>query len=110
MTLAATVQSPSPAPPAAPLDTDRAWLSERSVVHKIVVAMREAHPCLADLLDELARAQGTVQSLTVRPTGEAFEAVLHARRLTPEAARRLVDRYAAHPAVGCALIEHMLVR
>jgi hypothetical protein len=116
MDLLAT-SDPFTAPPAAPiapvaplLDSDRAWLGERTVVHKIVVAMRDAHPCLADLLDELARAQGAVQSLTLRPTGDAFEAVLHARRLTPEAARRLVDRYAAHPDVGCALIEHMLVR
>ena len=108
MTLAATNDSAAPPPPA--LDSDRAWLGERTVVHKIVVAMREPHPCLSDLLDELARAQGAVQSLTVRPSGEAFEAVLHARCLTPEAARRLVDRYAVHPAVGCALIEHMLVR
>jgi hypothetical protein len=108
MTLVATTETQASPPPA--LDSDRAWLGERTVVHKIVVSLREAHPGLSDLLDELARAQGAVQSLTLRPSGDAFEAVLHARRLTPEAARRLVDRYAAHPAVACALIEHMLVR
>ena len=90
--------------------SDRDWMLDRLVVHKIVVALEATHPALSDLLDELARAQGSLQSLTVRPVGRRFEAVLHASRLSPEAARRLVDRYAALPEVMSASIEHMLVR
>ena len=90
--------------------SDREWMRDRVVIHKIVVALHATHPALSDLLDELARAQGQLQSLNVRPAGRGFAAVLQATRLTPDAARRLVDRYAALPEVACASIEHMLVR
>ena len=85
-------------------------MRDRVVIHKMVVALNGCHPAVADLLDELARAQGLLHSLAVRPVGPAFEAVLQATRLSPDAARRLVDRFAAHPEVACASIEHMLVR
>ena len=104
MTLSATaLVRPEP-------QTDGDWMRDRVVVHKIVVALAQTHPALSDLLDQLARAKGVLQSLSVRPLGPGFEAVLHASRLTPEAARRLVDRYAALPEVASASIEHMLVR
>ena len=90
--------------------TDGDWMRDRVVIHKIVVALCEAHPAVSDLLDELARAHGVLHSLSVRPLGDAFEAVLQATRLGPDAARRLVDRFAAHPQVASASIEHMLVR
>ncbi|WP_174302094.1 hypothetical protein [Caulobacter sp. S45] len=90
--------------------SDADWMRERVVIHKMVVAVHACHPALPDLLDELARSQGRLHSLVVRPVGEAFEAVLQATRLSPDAARRLVDRFAAHPEVACASIEHMLVR
>ena len=90
--------------------SDRDWMRDRVVIHKIVVALHEPHPALSDLLDQLARAQGLLHALVVRPVGGGFEAVLQATRLTPEAARRLVDRYAALPEVASASIEHMLVR
>jgi hypothetical protein len=75
-----------------------------------VVALEAAHPALSDLLDQLARAQGRLHSLSVRPVGARFEAVLQATRLSPDAARRLVDGYATLPEVASASIEHMLVR
>ena len=95
-------------PPAPQSDAD--WMRDRVVIHKMVVALNGCHPVLSDLLDELARSQGLLHSLIVRPVGGAFEAVLQATRLSPDAARRLVDRFAAHPEVACASIEHMLVR
>ena len=95
--------------PAAP-QSDADWMRDRVVIHKIVVALNACHPVLSDLLDDLARSQGLLHSLVVRPLGEAFEAVLQATRLSPDAARRLVDRFAAHPDVAGASIEHMLVR
>jgi hypothetical protein len=101
---AAIVVSPEP------LQSDRDWMLNRTVIHKIVVALRAPHPGLSDLLDELARAHGTLQSLSVRPVGAAFEAVLNVTRLSPEQARRLVDRFAGHPQTASASIEHMLVR
>jgi hypothetical protein len=108
MTLSATALSfPEPL---APPQSDGDWIRDRVVVHKIVVALGATHPALSDLLDQLARAQGLLQSLNVRPVGGRFEAVLHASRLSPEAARRLVDRYAALPEVASASIEHMLIR
>ena len=85
-------------------------MRDRVVIHKLVVALTRTHPVLPDLLDELARSQGLLQSLVVRPVGDAFEAVVQATRLSPDAARRLVDRFAAHPEVACASLEHMLVR
>ena len=93
-----------------PLQSDAEWMGHRVVIHKMVVALNACHPALSDLLDELARAQGWLHSLIVRPVGGAFEVVLQATRLSPDAARRLVDRFAAHPEVACASIEHMLVR
>ena len=96
--------------PAAAPQTDGDWMRDRVVIHKVVVALGAAHPAVSDLLDELARAHGLLQSLTVRPLGEAFEAVLNVTRLSPEVARRLVDRFAAHPQATHASIEHMLVR
>ena len=90
--------------------SDRDWMRDRLVIHKIVVALHAAHPALCELLDQLARSQGLLQALNVRPVGQGYEAVLQATRLTPEAARRLVDRYATLPQVACASIEHMLVR
>ena len=87
--------------------SDADWMRDRVVIHKMVVALDGVHPAL---LDELARSQGLLQSLVVRPVGDAFEAVVQATRLSPDAARRLVDRFAAHPEVACASIEHMLVR
>ena len=90
--------------------SDADWMRDRVVVHKMVVALNGCHPALSDLLDELARSHGALQSLVVRPVGGAFEAVLQATRLSPDAARRLVDRFAAHPEVASASIEHMLVR
>ena len=90
--------------------SDRDWMLDRVVIHKIVVALHEAHPALADLLDQLARAQGLLHALSVRPVGDGFEAVLQATCLTSDAACRLVDRYAALPQVACASLEHMLVR
>ena len=108
MTLPATL-----APPLTDLldrRDDHAWMRDRVVIHKIVVALQSVHPALPDLLDELARAHGLVQSLDVRPIGERFEAVFKAARLTPETARRLVDGFAVHPQVASATLEHMLVR
>ena len=107
MTLHATLDPPT-------ADTrdhqsDRAWMRDRVVIHKIVVALHTVHPALPDLLDELARSQGLVHSLDVRPLGQGFELVLKARRLTSDNARRLVDRFAAHPQVAHASLEHMLV-
>ena len=93
-----------------PLQSDAEWMGDRVVIHKMVVALNACHPALSDLLDELARAQGWLHSLVVRPVSGAFEVVLQATRLSPDAARRLVDRFAAHPEVACASIEHMLVR
>ena len=90
--------------------SDRDAMLERLIVHKIVVTLETTHPALCELLDELARAQGALERLSVRPIGGRFEAVLHAARLTPDAARRLVDRYAALPEFVSASIEHMLVR
>ncbi len=103
---AATVELFQPSAP----QSDAEWMRDRVVIHKMVVALKVCHPVLSDLLDELARSQGLLHSLVVRPVGEAFEAVLQATRLSPDAARRLVDRFAAHPEVACASIEHMLVR
>ena len=97
-------------PDAPELQSDADWMRDRVVIHKMVVALNRCHPALSDLLDELARSQGRLHSLVVRPVGGAFEAVLQATRLGPDAARRLVDRFAAHPEVSCASIEHMLVR
>ena len=94
----------------APQQSDAEWMRDRVVLHKMVVALNACHPALSDLLDELARAHGQLHSLIVRPVGGAFEAVLQATRLSPDAARRLVDRFAAHPEVACASLEHMLVR
>ena len=89
---------------------DAEWMRDRVVIHKVVAALHATHPVLSDLLDELARAQGLLHGLQVRPVGERFEVALQATRLTPSAARRLVDRFAAHPQVASACIEHMLVR
>ena len=97
-------------PDAAAPQSDADWMRDRLVIHKMVVALHRCHPVLSDLLDELARSQGRLHSLVVRPVEGAFEAVLQATRLSPDAARRLVDRFAAHPEVACASIEHMLVR
>ena len=93
-----------------PPQSDAEWMRDRVVIHKMVVALNACHPALSDLLDELARSQGRLHALVVRPVGGAFEAVLQATRLSPDAARRLVDRFAAHPEVACASLEHMLVR
>jgi hypothetical protein len=41
---------------------------------------------------------------------DRFELVLKATRLTSDSARRLVDRFAEHPQVASAWLEHMLVR
>ena len=92
------------------LRSDSDWMLDRLVVHKIVVTLEDAHPALTRLLEELAEAHGTLQRLHVRPLGARFEAVLHAGELAPDAARRLVDRYAALPEFVSASIEHMLVR
>ena len=92
------------------VQADGDWMRDRIVLHKIVVALHAAHPAVSDLLDELARSQGLVHALTVRPVAGRFEVVLQATRLSPEAARRLVDRFATHPEVAGASIEHMLVR
>ena len=108
MTLPATLAAP--AMEALDPQDDRAWMRDRVVIHKMVVALHAVHPALPDLLDELARAQGLVHSLDVRPAGDRFEAVIKAMRLTPEAARRLVDRFAEHPQAASASLEHMLVR
>ena len=89
---------------------DGDWMRDRLVIHKILVAVGATHPAVSDLLDELARSHGLLHALTVSPLGAAFEIVLQARGLAPESARRLVDRYAAHPQVASASIEHMLVR
>jgi hypothetical protein len=105
MTLSATSLAYAETP-----QSDRDWMRDRTVVHKIVIALSATHPALSDLLDELARAQGALQSLNVRPVAGRFEAVLHASRLSPDAARRLVDRYAGLPEIASASIEHMLVR
>ena len=108
MTFAAT-STPSPVD-ALDRQDDRAWMRDRVVIHKIVVALQAVHPALPDLLDELARSQGLVHALDVRPVAGRFELVLKAGRLTPDAARRLVDRFAVHPQVAGASLEHMLVR
>ena len=108
MTLAATLASP--AEEAHDLQDDRAWMLDRVVIHKIVVALHAVHPALPDLLDELARSQGLVHALDVRPVADRFELVLKATRLTSDSARRLVDRLAGHPQVASAWLEHMLVR
>ncbi len=107
MTQAAAAPTPFD-PPA--LRSDAEWMRDRVVIHKVVVALHAAYPALSDLLDDLARAQGLLHGLQVRPAGQRFEAVLQATRLTPDAARRLVDRFAVHPQVASASIEHMLVR
>ena len=99
-----------PAPALAPPLSDRDWMADRVVIHKIVVSLHATYPVVSDLLDQLARAQGVLHSLDVRPVGGRFEAVLRATRLSPEAARRLVDRYAHAPQVASASLEHMLVR
>ncbi len=95
---------------AAAPQSDADWMRDRVVIHKMVVALNRTHPALPDLLDELARSQGLLHSLVVRPVGGVFEAVVQATRLSPDAARRLVDRLAVHPEVACASLEHMLVR
>ena len=92
------------------LQSDRDWMRDRVVIHKMVVALRAAHPALSDLLDQLACAHGLLQALSVRPVGFGFEVVLHVTRLSPDATHRLADRFAEHPQVASASIEHMLVR
>ena len=108
MTLAATF--PPSAEVAQDRQDDRAWMRDRVVIHKIVVALQSVHPALPDLLDELARSQGLVHAMDVRPVADRFELVLKATRLTSDSARRLVDRFAEHPQVASAWLEHMLVR
>ena len=92
------------------VQSDADWMRDRVVIHKLVIALQAVHPAVPDLLDELARAHGRLHSLTVRPMGDASEVVLQAASLSPDAARRLVDRFAAHPQVASASVEHMLVR
>ena len=106
---AIAAQTPAYAVRSVPL-ADGDWMRDRVVIHKMVIALRAAHPAMSDLLDELARSKGLLHALTVRPMGARFEAVLQVTRLSPDAARRLVDRFAAHPEVATASIEHMLVR
>jgi hypothetical protein len=110
MTPSATAMRPIASEPVVPEQSDGDWLRDRTVVHKVVATLDVAHPALSDLLDQLARSHGRLQSLDVRPLGQGFEVVLRAGRLTPEAARRLVDRFAVTPGVAAASLEHMLIR
>jgi len=96
----------------APLATsDLDWLRGRTIVHKMVIGLTDPKACMTALLDELGRTSGEIRSLTLKPTAhDCFEVVLQATALSVDEARNLVGRFASHPEVNSAAIEHVLIR
>jgi hypothetical protein len=112
--LDAVRQSATPAqgqaPTLPPSLSDGEWLCGRTVVHKIVVGLTSPTTSVPALLTALAATSGQIRSLIVKPVlGGVFEATLQATHLSPEEARRLVDRVATCPEVSSAAIEHVLI-
>jgi hypothetical protein len=79
-----------------------------SAVHLLSMAMDDPLAGLAVLLTALDASQAKLRSLSIKPAGSRFEAILRIDGVTCEAARDLADYLAGQAALSAARVEHHL--
>lgn len=76
--------------------------------HALRLSMADPHAGLLALLGVLGATEARLESLVVKPSGPAFEAMVRFTGMDCEAAREVADRLDGQHAVTLARIEHHL--
>ena len=76
----------------------------------ILISTADAPACLEAARSLVKRSSATLHSLSFKPVGMGFEAVVKFAGASDRAASRLADRLAALPEVGSVRLEHHLLR
>jgi len=79
-------------------------------LHVILLTTANPAACLEAARTSLSRSPAALHSLTLRPVGDRFEAVLKLEGGGHRAASRMADMLAAWPEIGSVRLEHHLVR
>jgi hypothetical protein len=79
-------------------------------IHVIRLSTANPAACLQAAQTTLTRSSAALHSLTLKPVGDRFEAVLKLEGGDDRAASRMADMLAAWPEIGWVRLEHHLLR
>lgn len=79
------------------------------LLHVLSISTGSPQACLEAIANILGRCDGRMRGLTLKPSGERFDAVLRLSGMDEAAAWRVAGMINAWPQAGSAHIEHQML-